>query len=203
MSDLRLIVTIKNAVMLRAMERAGFETAMALARASRVSNQTVGVYLNLKLAPMRADGTWAPSILRIADAHHCLPEDLFPPQFLRAALAKNRAERDVSADVALAYVSGPSRSIAFDPHAAASQKQALTAIRDALGDLRPADRQVLILRYGLNGAEPMTLEEVARAMGVTRERIRQREHKALRILRHPSRASPLKEAQHTIEETQA
>ena len=56
-------------------------------------------------------------------------------------------------------------------------------VRKALAALPRRDREVLELRYGLNGRQPMTLEEVGDAFGVTRERVRQVESRALRELR--------------------
>ena len=55
-------------------------------------------------------------------------------------------------------------------------------------DLTEREERVLRLRYGLDDGRPRTLEEVGKEFGVTRERIRQIEAKALRKLRHPSRA---------------
>jgi RNA polymerase primary sigma factor len=52
---------------------------------------------------------------------------------------------------------------------------------------------VLTLRFGLEDGRSRTLEEVGREFGVTRERIRQIETKALRKLRHPSRSKKLKD----------
>ena len=60
-------------------------------------------------------------------------------------------------------------------------------------DLTEREERVLRLRYGLDDGRPRTLEEVGKEFGVTRERIRQIEAKALRKLRHPSRSRKLKD----------
>ncbi|MGL6279544.1 MAG: sigma-70 family RNA polymerase sigma factor [Gaiella sp.] len=57
------------------------------------------------------------------------------------------------------------------------------ALREILGALSPRERAVLELRYGLDGQQPRTLDEVGRAFNVTRERIRQIEHQSLKKLR--------------------
>ena len=66
-------------------------------------------------------------------------------------------------------------------------------IANALSTLTPKEARILVLRYGLEGERPHTLEEVGKEFGVTRERIRQIEDKAHRKLRHPSRWKKLKD----------
>jgi len=66
-------------------------------------------------------------------------------------------------------------------------------IEDILETLSEREREVIAMRYGLLDGQPHTLEEVARCFQVTRERIRQIEQKALKKLKHPSRATPLRE----------
>lgn len=66
-------------------------------------------------------------------------------------------------------------------------------IKSVLATLQPREQQVLELRFGLIDGTSYTLEEVGKKFNVTRERIRQIEAKALRKLRHPSRAKKLKD----------
>ncbi len=62
-----------------------------------------------------------------------------------------------------------------------------------LQDLKDRERQVIVLRFGLEDGHPRTLEEVGREFNVTRERIRQIEAKALRKLRNPVRSKKMKD----------
>ena len=66
-------------------------------------------------------------------------------------------------------------------------------IGEVLQTLNPREQRILELRFGLIDHRPRTLEEVGREFGITRERIRQIEAKALRKLRHPSRAKQLRD----------
>ncbi len=75
----------------------------------------------------------------------------------------------------------------------AGQELLKDEMREALGTLSDREAEVLSLRYGLQGGKPHTLEEVGEQFGVTRERIRQIETKAIRRLRHPTRSKKLKD----------
>jgi RNA polymerase primary sigma factor len=75
----------------------------------------------------------------------------------------------------------------------AAQNFSLTdQTRDVLKTLTPREEKVLRMRFGIGEKSDHTLEEVGRDFSVTRERIRQIEAKALRKLRHPSRAKKLR-----------
>ena len=67
----------------------------------------------------------------------------------------------------------------------------VNVIREILNTLNEKERNIIALRYGLSGDYPKTLEEVGRIYGVTRERVRQIEAKALRKLRFPARTKQM------------
>lgn len=73
-----------------------------------------------------------------------------------------------------------------DPEEIAARKLLSETIREVLGTLPDREREILELRFGLNDGRMRTLEEVGTMFGITRERVRQIEAKALRKLRHPS-----------------
>ncbi len=71
-------------------------------------------------------------------------------------------------------------------------EKALTeAIEESLGSLKERESRILRLYFGIDGAEPMTLEEIGSLLGITRERVRQIKEKALSRLRHVSRSKAL------------
>lgn len=82
---------------------------------------------------------------------------------------------------------------ATSPEQHASYELLKEQLEEVLDTLTDREENVLRLRFGLNDGRTRTLEEVGRVFGVTRERIRQIEAKALRKLRHPSRSNQLKD----------
>lgn len=79
------------------------------------------------------------------------------------------------------------------PFEAASYELLKGHLDEVLQTLNPREQKVLELRFGIKDGRPRTLEEVGKEFGVTRERIRQIEAKALRKLRHPSRSKKLRD----------
>ena len=82
---------------------------------------------------------------------------------------------------------------ALAPAEAASHQLLKEQVNEVLDTLNGRERRVLQLRFGLEDGRSRTLEEVGREFGVTRERIRQIEAKALRKLRHPTRSKKLRD----------
>lgn len=80
-----------------------------------------------------------------------------------------------------------------DPEESAETESMKEEINNALDTLTDREREVLELRFGLKDGRSRTLEEVGKEFGVTRERIRQIESKALRKLKHPTRSHNLRD----------
>ncbi|HZT41238.1 MAG TPA: sigma-70 family RNA polymerase sigma factor [Chthonomonadaceae bacterium] len=82
---------------------------------------------------------------------------------------------------------------AHNPAIEATREAIRTELMAAINELTDRERDVIVLRYGLDGDEPRTLEEVGRALEVTRERVRQIESTALMKLRKRGRTHPLRD----------
>ncbi|MCA6071680.1 MAG: sigma-70 family RNA polymerase sigma factor, partial [Endomicrobium sp.] len=80
-----------------------------------------------------------------------------------------------------------------NPVAKTQQYRLQLELEKVLNTLSPREAEIISLRYGINVGYPNTLEEVGKKFGVTRERVRQIEAKAIRKLRHPSRSKSLRE----------
>ena len=82
---------------------------------------------------------------------------------------------------------------AEEPDDAATRQMLQNEVRNVLDELNDREKEVVIMRFGLDDEQPRTLEEVGKQFGVTRERIRQIESKTLAKLRHPHRSQKLRE----------
>lgn len=173
MADYSLKVTIRNGRILDAIREAGFDSQSAFCRANGLNVAPVNALIAMRTRPVsESDGRLSGTAQALCDALCALPDDLWSDEQLWVRLPKNSWEFDISRDQVQMMLDGRSMDEKFESHGAAK----------LLENLSERQKKVLRKRF----FEEKNLDEVGMDMGVTRERIRQIEAKALRRIRMAS-----------------
>lgn len=165
-----------------------------MAQAVGVSQDRLRNIENLRAVPTEEE------ICRIACVLEKPIDYLFPEELLSAVKAGvfSRRKVELNAPQVISLTEAQRRGmLTYDGETeiieGLDRKLLAERIHEVVGTLAPREQRVIRLRFGLDGEQPRTLEEVGREFGVTRERIRMMEAEALRRLRHPSRSRKLKD----------
>ena len=202
MKDFRVEVKIRNnRIFSRIMKRWG--SVPLFSRCVGVSYTTVSQYIGFKTSPISKPGVshsspyrvdilglpWKKSAFKIAAALGCEVLDLWPNEYLRGVRNNKyffEADKEDMLDLPFEdrklLMAGTTFLDGFNTE----------HIQDVLNTIEKRERRVIELRFGLNGQRSYSLREIGAFEGVSRERIRQIELKALRKLRHPSRLQHLR-----------
>ncbi len=184
MTDFAVKVTVRNARLLRAIKAAGFATQADFSRFMGKSPQHINAIINFREKPI-ANGDWSELAMDISSALRIEPEELWPHHMRDLLTARNSIEAEIDAEQ-LAQIAAPS-SLEVDKPLLAKLVAAIT---------HPKRRAMIEARFGLNGEPERTLEEIAKDYGVTRERIRQNEWKAIREMREKARRMGIEVPKH-------
>lgn len=188
MSDYRVNIKVRNARLLRAIEQAGHQPGQKFARLVGIGyGDRLLPYLNLKRTPFDENGDLRPCAEQLCVFFNRLPGELWSEE-QRYPLTTNSAEVELSGTAVHELLAGPASCT--DPAALLEQREAIQAVDDLLDTIPEREAEILRLRFGID-CQPMPLEDMAKAKGYTRERIRQIEMKALAKLRKPCRAGEL------------
>ena len=187
-SDYRVKISVSNARIRRAMQAAGYTSVLQMCRVKNLSIGATFDLVNMKASPLNQKGEWRKCVLELADALYSLPDDLFSERQKVLVLKSSTGSKDVT-EAELTRISEQHvwdnrledmqdnegiREIAHE-----QTEDLLKATMDAY--LTPREKMVLSARNGLLGTE-RSLDEVAKALDVSRERVRQIEAKAIRRL---------------------
>ena len=186
--DYRVTIKVRNARIINAFAEKDEVVGAIVAAKIGISYGKLLDLSNLKLSPIKKDGSLLPEVVKICDYLNKLPTDLFSPDQI-FPLETNTAEVDMTVEEVEMLMFPASGGV--DPETLLASNQSKNALNEILASLTPTETKVLQLRHGLGCAEH-TLDAIARVFGVTQERIRQIEAKALRKMRDPSRANKLR-----------
>lgn len=185
---------IFNKTLLEAMERRGF-TQKVLSEKTQLSQVSISKIVNFKFNPSEE------TRLKIAVALEVPPDEIFPEKYDELYDRISPSVRRAELTVDFLRLDTPELLKLQAPETAdveSLEREKVEKISQALLGLPYREKRILQMRYGLGEySQSHTLEEVAKVMGVTRERIRQMEIKAFDRLR----ATPLKEFATNIPKT--
>jgi RNA polymerase sigma factor (sigma-70 family) len=191
--EYRFQIKIRNNVVLKRIEELGFDSIPEFCRAKELSYHCVTEIINFKLPFYINNGAISLQISKLADALSLLPDHIYPPERRNKPLACNTYNIEANKND-LMQIAGSLRMDALPP----DDRKMLEDFQPMLSRLMdecltPRHREIIDRRFGLTTGNEETLAEIAADMGVSKDRIRQLEARALRILRHPDSSKPLRE----------
>jgi RNA polymerase sigma factor (sigma-70 family) len=198
-NDLRLELRCRNNVLWHAIFDV-YPSVADFCRRHALDQRMVGEYLNLSenpyTRPPRSNVTAGDedplrrTPRRLCEITGLGPDELFPPDLYGGFPTRRVAE--LSSDRFLSLTAARRLSLPPVQDDSIEKDELRAAIAVALDKLTPRERRIIERRFGLNGNDAETLEDVGHEFKIGRERVRAIEAKALRKLRHPSRSKHLR-----------
>lgn len=193
MKEYRVKITVRNNLLLSAIENAGYPTQADFARATGLGTTDVNNLVAMRRCPINHDGEFSDIAKTIMEALGASPSDLWTTEQLGMRLAKNSSDCLLTRfELQSALGVNPIDAVEFQaPDDELFEKEKNKIIADTLDTLTDKEKQILEMRYGLKNNDEETLEKIGKKFGVSGERIKQIQQKALRKLRHPERSDAL------------
>jgi len=193
MKEYQIKVTVRNNLLLAAIENAGYKSQSDFAKEIGESPSSINSLFAMRTCPINEHGEFSPVSNKIMEALGACPTDLWTSEQLTMRLKNNTAFKEINRQELIAILGKNDPDLiefesVEDEFSFTEQKE---KIMEMINTLEPKEKKIMILRFGLDGTDPHTLDELAKIIGVTIERIRQIEAKALRKMRHPSRRNIL------------
>lgn len=183
--DYRLTLRVRNNRLLKAIEAIGGTPGSKWCAASGLSYSCVNNLINMTSSPLTEKGELRRDAAKLCEVLNKLPEDLWSNEQLYP-LEKNFSEMEMDYAQVVALLPQEQQSYLPD-FSEFEQTQTKALISKAVSTLRPREQAILRMRF----EDDLTLEECARQLHVTRERVHQIETKTLRKMRDPKRVGML------------
>jgi len=195
LDDYEVTVRVRNNRILLTMRERGIGSIRELSDRAGITRNHVYNLINMCVAAkQKRNGEWIPTVLAIAKVLDVHPEALFSEEQLDLELETHMLRFGAGSMKQLQSPGTRMLNPPKDPNEECENSESRDAIMEQLHTLPEQQQVVMKMRFGLDGYQELTLEGVGKELGVTRERVRQIEAKALRALRHPKRIRKLDSA---------
>ncbi len=178
MKDFRVTIKVRNANLLRAIEKEGYKPGPIFASKVGIGYATLIEYVNLTKSPCDKDGSLLPAAEKLALFLRRMPVDLWSEDQL-TPLSKNKADIDMSFEDIGNFLES---SVNVDPALMLERREEVEDLEKMLENLTEREKKVLEMRNGIDG-EQMTLSEIGKKMGICKQIVRHIEAKAIRKIR--------------------
>lgn len=194
MREYRVKVTVRNNLLLSAIENAGYKTQAEFARFAGLTPSEVNALTAMRDAPINADGVFSPTAKTLMEVLGACPTDLWTEEQLTMSLRRNTVEKEMSREAVMMALDDncQNRAQFKSGEELIEQEDLQQAMLEMLDTLTPREAKVLKLRFGIETDNDQTLEQVGSMFKTSRENVRRIEAKALRKMRAPFRADQLK-----------
>lgn len=195
MDEYRVKITVRNNLLMTAIEEAGYKSQTDFARAIGSTATKVNALVAMREPPLNMNGEFSEVAKLVMEALGACPTDLWTEQQLTLQLRKNSTNMNMGANTLRLMMSDPNDPALLEndiDDMGLFREELKDVMTDMLDSMTPREAKVLRLRFGI-GCEEHTLEDAAKVFGCTRERVRQIEARALRKMRHPSRSDHIKD----------
>jgi len=190
MKEFRLKVSVRNNLLLSAIEAQGYVSVAEFERACGLGLGRINNLVAMRDAPILQSGEFSQNAKLVMEVLGAAPTDLWTEQQLTIKLKTNSGERAIDANLVQHLLEQKDRTDYLpSPEDSLLAAETAAIVEQVLGTLKPREKDILQERF----EKDLTLEEVGNHHGVSKERIRGIEAKALRKLRHESSSKILKE----------
>ena len=190
MKEFRLKVSVRNNLLLSAIEAQGYVSVAEFERACGLGLGRINNLVAMRDAPILQSGEFSQNAKLVMEVLGAAPTDLWTEQQLTIKLKTNSGERAIDADIVQHLLEQKDRTDYLpSPEDSLLAAETSAIVNEVLGTLKPREKDVLQQRF----VNDSTLQEVGNHHGLSKERIRAIESKALRKLRDVKRAPILKE----------
>ena len=184
-AEYRVKVLVSNNLLIQAIENAGYKTQSEFARAIDCGTSYINMLCGLRVSPINQEGEFTKVANQVMEALGACPTDLWTEEQLTMSLKKSSSWSVMGREELNELMNGAPKSL-LESVAGQELKKTMDEVRKTL---TYKEQQLIGMRFD----DDKSLEQIGKELGITKERVRQMEAKALRKLRYPSRSDKLKD----------